>query len=108
MTEALVNLNDGNFDKEVLQSETPVLVDFWAPWCGPCRTVGPIVEELAELYKGKAKIGKLNVDDNPNTAASYGVRSIPTLILFKGGKVLDTIIGVVSKDRLDEFVKRGF
>jgi thioredoxin 1 len=108
MGEALVNLSDGNFDKEVLQSESPVLVDFWAPWCGPCRAVGPIVEELAELYKGKAKIGKLNVDDNPNTAASYGVRSIPTLILFKGGKVLDTIIGVVSKDRLDEFVKRGF
>jgi thioredoxin 1 len=108
MGEALVAFSDGNFEKDVLQSEMPVLVDFWAPWCGPCRAVGPIVEELAERYKGKVKIGKLNVDDNPNTAASYGVRSIPTLILFKGGKVLDTIIGMVSKDRLDEFVKKGF
>jgi thioredoxin 1 len=108
MGEALVAFSDGNFEKDVLQSEMPVLVAFWAPWCGPCRAGGPIGEEFAERYKGKVKIGKLNVDDNPNTAASYGVRSIPTLILFKGGKVLDTIIGMVSKDRLDEFVKKGF
>ncbi len=93
-----LNFTDANFESEVLKSETPVLVDFWAPWCAPCRIVSPIVEELATEYSGKLKVGKLNVDDNPQTAQSYGVMSIPTVLLFKGGKPGKTIIGAQSKD----------
>ena len=93
-----VTLNDANFEKEVLKSERPVLVDFWAPWCGPCRMVGPIVEEIASDYEGKAKVGKLNTEENPEITAQYGVISIPTLIVFKSGKPVNQIIGAVSKD----------
>ena len=103
----LIHVNDNNFDEEILKSERPVLVDFWAPWCGPCKTIGPIIEDLAEEYRGRAKVTKLNVDDNPNKAAAYGIKSIPTIIIFKDGKVLDTIVGMVSKDRLKEFLNRG-
>jgi len=103
----LIHLNENNFDEEILKSEKPALVDFWAPWCGPCKMIGPIVEEIAEEYRGRVKVTKLNVDDNPNKAAAYGIKSIPTLILFKDGKVLDTIVGLVSKDRLLEFVNKG-
>ncbi|MEN6319052.1 MAG: thioredoxin [Syntrophaceae bacterium] len=105
--ENLIHLTDSNFEQEVLKSEKPVLVDFWAPWCGPCRAVGPIVEDLAEVYKDRVKVAKLNIDDNPKTALAYGVMSIPTLILYKGGNVLDKVVGLVPKDRLEELMKKG-
>jgi thioredoxin len=92
-----VTITDDNFESEVIKSETPVLIDFWATWCGPCRMIAPIVEELAEEYNGKIKIGKLDVDENQNVSIKYGVRSIPTLLIFKDGKVEDTIIGAVPK-----------
>ena len=98
---------DDNFESEVLKSDKPVLIDFWAPWCGPCKTIGPIVEELAGQFKDSVKVMKLNVDENQKTASDYGVRSIPTLILFKDGKVFDTLIGLVPKTRLEEFVKKS-
>jgi thioredoxin 1 len=98
---------DDNFESEVLKSAKPVLIDFWAPWCGPCKAIGPIVEELAGLFKDSVKIMKLNVDENQKTALNFGVRSIPTLILFKEGKVLDTLIGLVPKEKLEEFVKKS-
>jgi len=106
MSEWVKELNDQNFEAEVLKSELPALVDFWAPWCGPCRMVGPMVEELAKEYAGKIKVGKLNVDDNINTAAQYGVRSIPTLILFKGGKVASQIVGAQPKAELVKFINQ--
>lgn len=92
-----VTITDANFDTEVLNSNVPVLIDFWATWCGPCRMIAPIVEELATEFEGKVKIGKLDVDDNQQTAIKYGVRSIPTVLLIKGGEVKDTIIGAVPK-----------
>jgi thioredoxin 1 len=98
---------DDNFAEEVLKSSKPVLVDFWAPWCGPCKAIGPIVEELAEQFKDSIKVMKLNVDDSQKTAINYNVRSIPSIILFKDGQVLDTLIGLVPKDRLENFVKKG-
>ena len=104
---SLIHIHDVDFEKEVLKADQPALVDFWAPWCGPCKAIGPVVEELAESYKGRVKMAKMNVDDNPRTSATYGVRSIPTLLLFKGGKVFDTLIGLVSKERLEEFIKKS-
>ena len=98
---------DDNFDGEVLKSEKPVLIDFWAPWCGPCKAIGPVIEELAGELKDSVKIMKMNVDDNQKTAVNFGVRSIPTLILFKGGKVVDSIIGLVAKEKILELVKKG-
>jgi thioredoxin 1 len=103
----LIHLNEDNFDEEILKSGKPALVDFWAPWCGPCRMIGPILEELAEEYSGRVKITKINVDDSPKKSAAYGIKSIPTIILFKDGKVLDKITGMVSKDRLIELVNKG-
>ncbi len=100
-------VNDKNFASEVLQSELPVLVDFWAPWCGPCKSIAPIIEELASEYTGKIKIAKLNVDDNPATPGQYGVRSIPTLILFKGGKVLEQTVGAQPKTRLAAMLQKA-
>lgn len=105
--DSVIHVTDDNFDSEVLKSSQPTLVDFWAPWCGPCRAIGPIVEELAKTYEGQVKITKLNVDDNRRVASTYGVQSIPTLILFKAGQKLDTIVGLVSKDRLEAFIKKG-
>ena len=105
--ESVVHVTDGNFDSEVLKADQPTLVDFWAPWCGPCRAIAPIVEDLAKSYEGRVKIAKINVDDNQKTASTYGVQSIPTLILFKGGQKLDSIIGLVSKDRLESLIKKG-
>ena len=98
---------DDNFEAEVLKCSKPVLVDFWAPWCGPCKAVGPFVEELAQQYADSIKVMKLNVDEGQKTALNYGVRSIPTIILFKDGKILDTIIGLVPKERLEDFIKKG-
>lgn len=97
---------DNNFEDEVLKSAKPVLIDFWAPWCGPCKAIGPIVEELAGQLKDSVKVMKLNIDENQKTAVNFGVRSIPTLILFKGGKVADTLVGLVPKERLEAFVKK--
>jgi thioredoxin 1 len=97
---ALVTITDDNFEEEVLKSDKPVLIDFWATWCGPCRIIAPIVEEMATEYEGKAKIGKLDVDSNQQTSIKYGVRSIPTLLLFKDGELKETIIGAVPKAQL--------
>ena len=95
-----LEITDSNFEELVLKSDKPVLVDFWAEWCGPCRMIGPLVEELAKEYDGKAVIGKLNVDENPGVASKYGIRSIPTLLVFKGGEVVDKIVGAVPKTML--------
>ncbi|HEX9307911.1 MAG TPA: thioredoxin [Anaeromyxobacter sp.] len=103
----VVNLQDGTFDQEVLKSDVPVLVDFWAVWCGPCKAIAPAVEELAKQYKGKVKVAKMNVDDHQNVPQQYGIRSIPTLLLFKGGRVVDTIVGAVPKSKLEESLKKA-
>ncbi len=92
-----VTLTDANFASEVLESDQPVLVDFWATWCGPCRIIAPVIVELADEFEGKAKIGKLDVDHNPQTAMQYGVRSIPTLLFFKDGQVVDQLVGTAPK-----------
>jgi len=105
---SLLQVNDKNFTAEVLQSDIPVLVDFWATWCGPCRAISPIVEELAKEFSGRVKITKLNVDENPSTPSQYGVRGIPALILFKEGKVLDQIVGSVPKARLKALIEKAF
>ncbi len=95
-----IEFTDANFDEEVLNSDQPVLVDFWAEWCGPCRMVGPVVEELAGEFEGKAKIGKVDVDSNPQVSMKYGIRSIPSLLIFKGGEVVDQVVGAVPKAHL--------
>lgn len=97
-----VEFTEANFDEQVLNSDKPVLVDFWAEWCGPCRMVGPIVEELSGDYDGKAVVGKVNVDQNPNIAAKFGIRSIPTILFFKNGEVVDKSVGAVPKAALAE------
>jgi thioredoxin 1 len=102
----ILHLSDATYDQEVLQSTTPILVDFWAPWCGPCRMIGPVLEDIAADYKGRIKVGKLNVDENPLVATRLGVRSIPTLLLYKGGQVVDQMVGAVPKAQLVKFIEK--
>lgn len=104
MAQNVINLTDLNWEEEVVNSSIPVLVDFWAPWCGPCRIIAPIVEELAKEYEGKIKVGKLNTDENPQVSMRYGIRAIPTLILFKNGEIADTRIGVQPKEALRQML----
>lgn len=101
-----IEITDASFKSEVTDSPVPVLVDFWAPWCGPCKMIAPVLEEIAQEYEGKAKIVKINIDDNQNTAAQFGVRSIPTLILFKNGNEVEKIVGAQGKDKLTALIDR--
>jgi thioredoxin 1 len=104
MSEAIVYVTDSSFDTEVLQSNTPVLVDYWAEWCGPCKMIGPILEDVAKDYAGKLKVAKLNIDENQDTPPKYGIRGIPTLMLFKNGNVEATKVGALSKTQLTAFL----
>ena len=104
MSEHIHHVTDGNFESEVLQSQTPVLVDYWAEWCGPCKMIAPILDDVAKDYAGKLKVAKLNIDDNQETPAKYGIRGIPTLMLFKGGNVEATKVGALSKSQLTAFI----
>ncbi len=106
-SEKVLAFGDSNFDTEVLQSPVPVLVDFWASWCAPCKAIAPIVDALAEDFEGKIKVGKVNVDDNPATPSKYGIRGIPTIILFKDGKVIDQVVGAVPKAQLEALIKKA-
>jgi len=106
MAEGIFEIEDSSFEAEVLQSQKPVLVDFWAPWCGPCRAIAPVVEELAGTFGDKINFAKCNVDNNPATPGKYGIKSIPTLILFNNGEVVDKIIGVVAKSKLEEMLTK--
>lgn len=107
MSENISNVTDSTFDETILKSSTPALVDFWATWCAPCRAIAPLVEEIASLYAGKLKVVKMNVDENPSTPGKYGVRGIPTLILFKNGKVVDQLVGAVPKGQIKDLVEKG-
>jgi thioredoxin 1 len=103
----VMTFTDANFDREVLQSDIPVLVDFWATWCAPCKAIAPLIDAVADDYSGKVKVGKVNVDDNPATPGKYGVRGIPTLILFKGGAIVDQVVGAVPKSQLDALIAKA-
>jgi thioredoxin 1 len=105
MAEGIMEVSDGNFETEVLKSDKPVLVDFWAPWCGPCRAIAPIIEELVKEYGDQVKFTKCNVDDNPVTPGQYGIKAIPTLIFFNDGKVVNQITGMVAKSKLVDSIK---
>jgi thioredoxin 1 len=105
MTSA-VAVTDSSFEQDVVQSDVPVLVDFWAPWCGPCRMVAPVVDEIAEQYAGKIKVVKLNTDENPGVASQYGIRSIPTLMIFKGGNKVEVVVGAVPKATLAKAIEQ--
>lgn len=100
MSDAIISATDASFEAEVLKADRPVLVDFWAPWCGPCHMIAPTVDEIADLHKDKLKVVKVNVDDNPVTPQTYGIMAIPTLILFKGGQLQEKAVGVMAKDKL--------
>ncbi|MEE9542659.1 MAG: thioredoxin [Thermodesulfobacteriota bacterium] len=107
MSDNINDVSDDNFEDEILKSDVPALIDFWATWCAPCKAIAPIVEEMAAKYDGKLKVAKMNVDDNQLTPVKYGVRSIPTLILFKNGEVADQVIGAVSKSHIEDFIDRA-
>ena len=104
MSEKITSISDATFDEEVLQSDQPVLVDYWAEWCGPCKMIAPLLNEIADEYDGKLKITKLNIDENPGTPPKYGIRGIPTLMMFKGGDVEATKVGALSKSQLTAFI----
>lgn len=104
MSDKIVAVTDSSFEQEVLQAEGPVLVDYWAEWCGPCKMIAPVLDELAEQYGDKIKIAKLNIDENPETAPQYGIRGIPTLMIFKDGEVAGTKVGAASKTELAQFI----
>jgi len=106
-SENVIVFTDANFDREVLQSELPVLVDFWATWCAPCKAVAPLVDAVADEYTGKVRVGKVNVDENQATPGKYGVRGIPTIILFKGGVVVDQVVGAVPKSQMDALIAKA-
>lgn len=105
-SESVTEIMDSVFDAEVLESEIPVLVDFWAPWCGPCKALSPVIEEISETYKGKVKVSKINVDENPETTMKFRIRSIPTLIAFKDGEVADQIVGAVAKSEIEKILDK--
>ncbi len=105
MSELIIEINDQNFQQQVLSNPLPVLVDFWAPWCGPCKMIAPKLEELAKEYEGKVTIAKVNVDNSPMIAGQFGIRSIPTLLFVKGGKVMDQVIGNVPKSDIESHIK---
>lgn len=107
MSENVVNVSDANFEQLVLKSDVPALVDFWASWCVPCRVIAPTIEEMAAQYNGKVRVTKMNVDENPATPVKYGVRGIPTLILFKDGKVLDQLVGAVPKTQIKDLIEKA-
>ena len=100
MSENIINVTDGSFDEDVLQSDQPVVVDFWAPWCGPCKSIAPVLEQIAEEFSGKVKVAKMNVDDNPETPVQYNVKGIPNIVFFKNGEVADKQVGAVPKSNL--------
>lgn len=102
---SVTHFTDENFDREVTKHKSPVLVDFWASWCAPCRAIAPHIEELASEYQGQVKVGKLNVDEEPNTASSLGIRALPTILLFKDGQVVEQVVGAVPKAKLDAMIK---
>jgi thioredoxin 1 len=104
VSERIVHITDDSFEQEVLQSSDPVLVDYWADWCGPCKMIAPVLDEIADEYDGKVRVAKLNIDENPNTPPRYGIRGIPTLMLFKDGEVEATKVGAVSKSQLAAFI----
>ncbi|MFT0850964.1 thioredoxin TrxA [Achromobacter sp. F4_2707] len=104
MTDSIKNVTDSSFESDVLKSDIPVLVDYWAEWCGPCKMIAPLLDEAAKAYQGRVTIAKLNVDDNPDTAAKFGIRGIPTLMLFKDGKAAATKVGAISKSQLNAFL----
>ncbi len=106
-SENVLAFTDSNFDREVLQSDVPVLVDFWATWCAPCKAIAPLIDTVADEYVGKVKVGKVNVDENQATPGKYGVRGIPTIILFKGGAVLDQVVGAVPKSQIDALIAKA-
>ncbi|MHB8419480.1 MAG: thioredoxin [Myxococcales bacterium] len=106
-SENILELSDDNFKKEVLEADKPVLVDFWATWCMPCKAIAPVVEELAKSYSGKVKVGKMDIDHHQATPQSFGIRSIPTLLVFKGGKVVDQIVGAVPKGKIEDALRKA-
>ncbi len=105
MAQGIKDIDDNSFDAEILKSDMPSVVDFWAPWCGPCKAIGPLIEDLANTYGEQVKFTKCNVDDNPVTPGKYGIKAIPTLIFFKEGKVVDQITGMVAKSKLEDSIK---
>ena len=106
MSENIINVTDSSFDEEILQSDQPVLVDFWAPWCGPCKSIAPVLEQIAEEFAEDMKIAKMNVDDNPETPTQYNVKGIPNIVFFKNGEVVEQIVGAVPKEHLVDAINK--